>query len=138
MLGPDTSVSCFQASLCDVANESHAMFIIKDNSPNARIGIEIERLKSLIRALELARNGKHPGRRALERAPVLRNWKLASRPEPCLTGTVTGHPSIKDGRTNRTSGLWLYSPAVGYARTLSRLYVLEDPVGDPGNFPQSF
>lgn len=99
--------------------------------PAGKIKDVIDRLRSLANDLERASKGKHPGKRDLERAPVLDDWQFGYRAEMCLHGTVNGHPDIKDGRTNRTSGLWLISREYGYARTLSRLYALGRPADNP-------
>ena len=38
-----------------------------------------------------------------------------------------GHPTVGDGRKGVTSSLWVFAPALGYARTFSRLYALGTP-----------
>lgn len=106
------------------------MFIINGHSPNPKLDFEIARLKALVTDLERARNGQHPSRQVIAHAPFLHNWQLAHRQEPCLMGTVTGHPTIKNDRRAMTSGLWLLSPALGYARTISRFYALGQPAAE--------
>jgi hypothetical protein len=54
------------------------------------------------------------------------DWRVISRPEPCLLGTVHGDPNIKEGRTAMTTALWLTGlrsyirPAIGAAREHGR------------------
>lgn len=99
-------------------------FLIYDRRPVPEIGPDIERLRSLVADLERIRRGEHPGRRTLAQAPILDNWRMTERPEFCLTGHVRGHPDIGEGRQAITSPLWVLAPSLGYARTLSRFYVL--------------
>jgi hypothetical protein len=103
------------------------VFIINDDSPIPAIEIEIKRVQSLLQDLKRARTGQHPNRQALIKAPVLDNWQMAYRAEPCLVGTMHDHPHVKDGHLGMTSGVWLLAPTIGYARTLSRVYVLGRP-----------
>lgn len=103
------------------------MFIINDRSPIPEIAFEIERLRGLLNDLDRARIGRHPNRQAIAHAPLLENWEMAYRPEPCIVGTMHGHPTVEDGHTGMTSGVWLVAPAFGYARTLSRIYALGRP-----------
>ncbi len=100
------------------------MFIINDDSPIPAIEVEIKRVQSLLQDLKRARTGQHPNRQTLVKAPVLDNWQMAYRPEPCLVGKMHDHPHVKDGHLGMTSGVWLLAPTIGYARTLSRVYVL--------------
>lgn len=99
-------------------------FFIYDRRPVPEIGPEIERLRRLVADLERIHHGNHPGRRTLVTAPILENWRMAQRPEFCLTGDVRGHPDIGAGRTAATSPLWVLAPDLRYARTLTRFYVL--------------
>lgn len=103
------------------------MFIINDRSPIPEIAFEIERLRGLLNDLDRARIGRHPNRQAIADAPLLDNWEMTYRPEPCIVGTMRGHPTVEDGHTGMTSGVWLVAPAFGYARTLSRIYALGRP-----------
>jgi hypothetical protein len=105
--------------------------LIRDRSPGPQLDAEIALLRELLRDLERIRVGQHPGRRTLNDAPVLENWKVTVRTEPCLTGIVHGHPRIQDRRTTITSQLWLLAPKLGYARTLSRFYALGEPALGP-------
>lgn len=103
------------------------MFIVHDSSPIPQIVIEIERLQKLLQDLKRASIGQHPSSQTIAKAPVLDNWQVKVRPEPCLVGTVHGHPHIQDGHFSMTSGVWLLAPTIGYARTLSRVYALGRP-----------
>ncbi|WP_441277185.1 hypothetical protein AB7783_06865 [Tardiphaga sp. 172_B4_N1_3] len=105
--------------------------LIKDRSPGPQLDREINLLRELLRDLERVRVGQHPGRRILDDAPVLENWEVTVRTEPCLKGIVHGHPRIQDRRMTITSQLWLLAPALGYARTLSRVYALGEPAVGP-------
>ncbi|MGM5035013.1 DUF6634 family protein [Tardiphaga sp. 803_E3_N1_3] len=105
--------------------------LIKDRSPSPQLDVEINLLRELLRDLERVRVGQHPGRQVLDDAPVLENWKVTVRTEPCLTGIVRGHPRIQDRRSAITSQLWLLAPELGYARTLSRFYALGEPAFAP-------
>lgn len=109
------------------------MFIINDDSPIPAIEVEIKRVQSLLQDLKRARTGGHPNRQTLVQAPVLDNWQIAYRPEPCLVGTMHDHPHVADGHLGMTSGVWLLAPTIGYARTLSRVYVLGRPAAPRDN-----
>ena len=109
------------------------MFIINDNSPIPAIEIEIKRVQSLLQDLKRASAGRQPNNQTLVKAPVLDNWQMAYRPEPCLAGTMHDHPQVTDGHLGMTSGVWLLAPTIGYARTLSRIYVLGRPAADGDN-----
>lgn len=103
------------------------MFILHDNSPLPEIKREIDRLQNLLQDLTRAKSGQHPSSQTIANAPALDNWQVQFRPEPCLVGTVHGHPHIQDGHFSMTSGVWLLAPTLGYARTLSRVYALGRP-----------
>jgi hypothetical protein len=108
-------------------NREYAMFIVNDSGPIPQISSEIERLQHLLSDLRRARAGQHPDRQTIASAPVLDHWQLTFRPEPCLIGTMRGHPHVRDRHRGMTSGLWLLAPELGYARTLSRVYALGRP-----------
>ncbi|WP_046868069.1 hypothetical protein [Microvirga massiliensis] len=97
------------------------MITIRDRRPVSELDDRIERLRDLAQDLERIRRGEHPGRRTLAGAPLLEDWSLATSLEHCLTGTMHGHPTVGDGRNGVTSSLWVFAPALGYARTFSRL-----------------
>ena len=108
-------------------------FLIHDRRPVPEIGPEIDRLRNLADDLERICRGDHPSHSMLAGAPILENWTMAQRPETCLAGCVSGHPNIGNDRCAITSPLWAFAPTLGYARTLSRFYVL----GEPNLIPQA-
>lgn len=103
------------------------MFIINDSSSIPEIAIEIKRLEGLLQDLKRAGMGQHPNRETIANAPVLDDWQISCRPEPCLVGTMRGHPHVTNGHIGMTSGVWLLAPTIGYARTLSRVFALGRP-----------
>jgi hypothetical protein len=56
-------------------------------------------------------------------APILTDWSLSVRPVAALVGNVTGHP-VLGSRQVITSELFAIDPKGGWARTMSRFYVL--------------
>lgn len=106
------------------------MYQFDTTPPSGNIRTDILRLRALAQDLEYACAGKHPRDRLIDEAPVLHNWRLAYRTEICLVGNVTGHPDMGYGHLAKTSGLWLLSKKLGYARTLSRFYSLGCPAAD--------
>lgn len=109
------------------------MFILHDNSPLPEIAREINRLQKLLRDLNRAQMGRHPDPEIVANAPMLEGWQVATRPEPCLVGTMHGHPHVEEGHFGITSGVWLLAPTLGYARTLSRIYALGRPAARRDN-----
>jgi hypothetical protein len=59
----------------------------------------------------------------LDGAPILTDWSLSVRPVAALVGNVTGHP-VLGSRQVITSELFAIDPKGGWARTMSRFYVL--------------
>ncbi len=57
-------------------------------------------------------------------APVLANYKPVLGNVFALSGTVTGHPRVRDGKEIVTSQLFYLNPEVGVARTMNRWYRL--------------
>lgn len=57
----------------------------------------------------------------------INSWFLAARPVPCLIGRTSGHPTIADRKTARTSELFYFDPERGLARSFSRWYRLGTP-----------
>jgi len=98
--------------------------IINNLEGSPELELEIQRLRRLAYDLDLIQHGRHPSRELLAAAPRIEGWHLAARPTACLTGCVFGHPWIKEGGVGITTGLWAIAPRLGYARTLSRFYVL--------------
>jgi hypothetical protein len=78
-------------------------------------------------AFDRVRRGEQPTAEELERAPLLRHWRL----EPSdgrwlmLSGIVQGHPRLPDGPA-RTSVLLGVAQDLSWARTYSRWYRLAD------------
>jgi hypothetical protein len=101
--------------------------IVNGSQPCAELEFEIERLRRLAYDLNDIRQGRHPGRKILEQAPTIEDWRLAARPTVCLTGRVSGHPHVREDGIVVTTDLWVIAPALGYARTLSRFYALGRP-----------
>jgi len=91
---------------------------------------EIRRLRALLNDLEQIAVGYQPGAE-LSDAPFLDDYTPSFRWEPCLTGLVQRHPIVR-GPAIQTSGLWAYSPDLGFARTLSRYYRLGRPLNKGG------
>jgi hypothetical protein len=69
--------------------------------------------------------------RELDGAPRIENWSVITRPMLALQGMVTGHPLLGD-RNVVTSELYAIDRGAGWARTLSRFYVL----GTPADFQE--
>lgn len=107
------------------------MYVFDRKPPAGAILLDIDRLRAIADDLELAHAGNHPSKRLISEAPVIEDWQIAYRKEVCLVGKVAGHPEIGNGRLTWTSGLWLLSRELGYARTLSRFYALGQPAATP-------
>lgn len=86
-------------------------------------------LRSLAEDLQRVERGFRPDLTDLENAPFLDEYVVTTRVMPVLAGNVRGHPLLRDQFVN-TSGLWMLSPTLGWARTLSRFYRLGNPAGD--------
>lgn len=98
--------------------------IINNLEGSQELEFEIKRLRRLADDLDRIQQGSHPGRKVLSTAPRIESWRLVARPTACLTGCVFGHPWIKEGGIGITTDVWAIAPTLGYARTLSRFYVL--------------
>jgi hypothetical protein len=86
---------------------------------------EIDRLVRLAADLRAIRDGNGPTAVDLSEAPILNNWTPEVRPAQCLVGYVADHPDIPGvGRPIITSDLWVLAEHRGWARTLSRWYLL--------------
>jgi len=68
-----------------------------------------------------------------EDAPVLHSWRIAPRGDRCLSGLCDHHPALGFSRQIITSNLMAYSEELGWARTLSRWYRLENKSNDDEN-----
>lgn len=100
------------------------IYAFADRRPVPELAPEIERLSRLLQALERIRAGDHPDEAELASAPMIDKWSLADRHTIALVGNVHRHPTIPNARPVCTSDLWFVAPALGYARTLNRFYVL--------------
>lgn len=87
---------------------------------------DIARLRKLCADLEAIIGGWRPSAADLNDAPLITTWRHAVvlSPDPVLTGTVTRHPRIAEGRPTLTSPLYAIDAQAGWARTLSRFYRL--------------
>jgi hypothetical protein len=84
---------------------------------------EAARLESLAADLRAIGAGTAPIPADLADAPVISNWRRATRPVPCVVGLGSGHPRVPDGPVT-TIDLWAADPTAGWVRTLGRYYVL--------------
>jgi hypothetical protein len=99
-----------------------------------RVSQEIDRLLRLAEDLRVIRDRNGPTARDLSDAPVLNNWPREVRPVPCLVGYVSDHPRLPGtGRPVMTSDLWVLSEHQGWARALSRWYLLGRPQATTGS-----
>lgn len=83
----------------------------------AKANADIERYK-----------GKGPTPEEIADAPKMRDWSLVddhNHLRPYLVGHVYNHPRLGSGIVSTSYVVWI-SEDKKYARTLSRLYVLED------------
>jgi len=87
---------------------------------------DIARLEQLTADLEMLARGDLPHTEQLIGAPLLDGYRLAARNEPCLIGQCADHPRL-NGPNIVTSGLWVFAPGLGFARTFSRFYRLGSP-----------
>lgn len=91
------------------------------------LDLAIELLWNLVTDLKAIRQNGGPSVTELANAPIMQNWSVARRLEPCLSGRFNGHPRLKDGNFGVTSQLWFIDPQYKYVRTLSRFYRLGIP-----------
>jgi hypothetical protein len=89
---------------------------------------EAVRLERLAADLRYMAAGVYPPVAEIDQAPVIDQWTLATRSMVSLVGLGTGHPHLGDGPI-RTTEIWAIDTAAGWARTLSRLYVLGEAAG---------
>ena len=103
------------------------MIIVGSQGVVGDIAGEIARLEQLLLDLEDIADGLAPTAEHLATAPFLDNWVEVTRPDACLAGKIKGHP-ICHGPISITSGLIVWAPEFGWARTLSRFYRLGHPL----------
>jgi hypothetical protein len=99
-------------------------FIIGGAGPQPDLRAVATRLRRLAEDLEAIHRDGRPPRGTLRDVPVISGWSLATHAVACLSGVVTGHPDIGEGRPAITSQLWALDRRRGYARTLNRFYRL--------------
>jgi hypothetical protein len=85
-----------------------------------------------LRAAAEIRNGKLPSPADLAAAPILTHWALTEDGSglPRLVGVVRGHPLLGSGWCT-TSTVLAMAPDATWARTVSRLYRLDEPLLTP-------
>jgi hypothetical protein len=89
---------------------------------------DLARLESLTADFRRLAAGGPPTAESLRSAPVLDQYRLATRPLLSLIGVCLEHPRL-NGPIITTSDLWVFAPDLGWARTLSRFYRLGRPAG---------
>jgi hypothetical protein len=100
-------------------------------APQAANADLCRRLRRLAHDLDRIGAGEAPSAAELAAAPRLEDWRVALTPAGLsLAGFVTAHP-ILGTKAIVTSPLWVVDPALSWARTLSRFYVLGAPARDP-------
>lgn len=110
------------------------LFGRRDGEQDRAFDYQLDRLLALVADFERVRDGASPEVLANGQAPILDRWAFALRPEPCLAGLSTGHPTLPgQNRKIATSGIWLMSEDRTWARTLSRWYQLGRPFNHPGD-----
>lgn len=92
-----------------------------------------EALLAGLRAAIKLKGGELPTEAELADAPLLTGWVLGQEPGGYsrLGGFVSGHPSLADGWCWTSVVLYL-EPNRRWARTVSRLYRLGDPLNSGG------
>lgn len=88
-----------------------------------------EAVRDGLRAAVEIRQGKLPARVELEEAPSLTQWAVAEEGSGLsrLVGVVQGHPLLGSGWCT-TSVVLVMAPDRTWARTVSRLYRLGEPL----------
>lgn len=103
-----------------------------NNLEMLELDLAIKLLWNLVTDLKAIRLGGGPSDTELANAPIMQNWFVARRLEPCLSGNFSGHPRLHDGDFGVTSQLWFIDPRLKYVRTLSRYYRLGIPMETEG------
>ena len=90
-----------------------------------------ETVSAGLRAAIHLKEGHLPAEADLQAAPLLSGWALVAEPPSLhrLVGVVSGHPIIADGWCT-TSVVLVIDPQRQWARTISRLYRLKQPLED--------
>lgn len=84
---------------------------------------EADRMQQLADDLRAIADGGLPTPAILEAAPVAHDWRIGPRTVPMLVGHTVGHPNLPTGPVYTTEVI-AADLTVGWARTLSRFYVL--------------
>ncbi len=104
-------------------------------SPSAyHHSIEVmRRMRAMCDDIDAVLAGLPPSERLLADAPVIEGWSTAPYQAICLSGRVSGHPTIRSGPLV-SSQVYMLDPDRRWARTLSRFYRLGTPseVSDHG------
>jgi hypothetical protein len=91
------------------------------------------RAQSLADDLRRLAAGDLPTAEDLACAPVITDWSVTLRPESCLVGVISGHPTIGLMRPGRTSGIFAMDAVnCAWVRTWSRYYKLGRQAGQEG------
>ena len=91
---------------------------------------EIAWLEKLTVDLRRMADDQAPVSSDFEGAPRIDRWRIMYRPVPYLVGIVSGHPVLRNGPIT-TSDVWVMDTKFGWARTMSRFYVLGDQAAPP-------
>ncbi|MBB3315899.1 hypothetical protein FHT77_001764 [Rhizobium sp. BK181] len=79
----------------------------------------------LLKDLQLAEAGEFE-KLPIANAPLLRDSRTVLGNVFALSGTVTGHPRLRDGKEIVTSQLFYLNKDLGIARTMNRWYRVTD------------
>lgn len=92
-------------------------------------GATVVRLLNDLRSAELGEFGNIP----IEETPILHNYRPVVGKAFALSGVVSGHPRLADGREIITSQLFYLDEGRGLARTMNRWYRLYSSVRTQGH-----
>lgn len=102
--------------------------------PDDELKIAQARAAALMKDREFLESHRDPPEDVLQSAPLLDAWYKVDHPDSdrgyCLSGHVSGHPELLDGRLIRTSAVAKLDPNGRWARTVSRFYRLGRPHAD--------
>lgn len=86
----------------------------------------VRSLRKLADDLEQLAEGTTPA--AMSGVVRIRQFTISRRTVPCLVGTMTGHPTIRDGSPGVSTELYYVNEKQKLVRSANRFYRL---VGDP-------
>ncbi|TBC65044.1 MULTISPECIES: DUF6634 family protein [Rhizobium] len=92
-------------------------------------GATVVHLLNDLRRAELGEFGNFP----IDETPILRNYKPVIGKAFALSGIVSGHPRLADGREVITSQLFYLDEDRGLARTMNRWYRLHGSARSQGH-----